>query len=377
MEPIVFNPRLYQQRYNFVVSFVDRYKPKKVADLGCNNCSLLRRLKFCDCIEELVGLDIDYRLLTNKKESLKPLLISYLEPKKTRLTVSLYHGSVTEKDPALIGFDLITCIELIEHLETRDLDKFQDTLFGFMAPHTVLVSTPNSEFNVLLPNLTGFRHLDHKFEWTREEFQNWASNLAECYNYSVEFAGVGEAPANAKDVGFCSQIGIFTRNYTESEESLKEKREYKHVYKTVLNVVYPSLQDEKYLQQAVLKKAISYAYNMKRELLRRLFPREEEEQEETVFIEGQNTSWLVSSNFSHHEPEKPAEEGTYIAPFLQGSTVHIPMEILFRNPKVKELCGNFQVLKRMISEDDSVTSDENSVLFDVDLENDFDITGLQ
>ncbi|CAH2311735.1 small RNA 2 -O-methyltransferase isoform X1 [Pelobates cultripes] len=112
MEPIVFTPRLYQQRYNFVVSYVDQYKPKKVADLGCSNCSLLRRLKFCDCIEELVGLDIDQRLLTDKKESLKPLLISYLEPKKTRLTVSLYHGSVTEKDPALIGFDLITCIEL-------------------------------------------------------------------------------------------------------------------------------------------------------------------------------------------------------------------------------------------------------------------------
>uniref|UniRef100_A0A8C5QEY5 Small RNA 2'-O-methyltransferase n=1 Tax=Leptobrachium leishanense TaxID=445787 RepID=A0A8C5QEY5_9ANUR len=361
MESVVFTPRLFQQRYNFVVSYIDKYKPKKVADLGCSECSLLRRLKFCDCIEELVGLDIDKSLLMEKTESLKPLIIDYLEPLKTRLTVCLYHGSVTEKDPALLDFDLITCIELIEHLIEDDLGKLRDTLFGFMTPHTVIISTPNSEFNVLLPNLTGFRHYDHKFEWTKKEFQDWATKVATCYNYSVDFTGVGDPPAHAKDVGFCSQIGIFTRNYTESEDSLKQKKAFKSVYKTVLNVVYPSLHDEKYLRQAVLNKALSFAFNKKRELLHRLFPREEDD----------------STNIENHKKSEASNENDkHLEPFLQGNTVHIPIEMLFHIPKVKELCGSLDILKKMIREDDSVCSDNNSVLYRVDLENDYDITGV-
>jgi hypothetical protein len=46
-------------------------------------------------------------------------------------------------------------------------------IFGYLQPKVVVVTTPNCEFNVLFPDLKRFRHYDHKFEWTREEFQSW------------------------------------------------------------------------------------------------------------------------------------------------------------------------------------------------------------
>lgn len=61
----------------------------------------------------------------------------------------------------------------IEHLTLADVVRFSEVVFGYMTPVVVIVSTPNSEYNPLLPGLTGFRHSDHKFEWTRAEFQSW------------------------------------------------------------------------------------------------------------------------------------------------------------------------------------------------------------
>lgn len=58
-----------------------------------------------------------------------------------------------------------------------------------------------------------FRHYDHKFEWTREQFENWALNVVQRFpNYSVVFSGVGEPPANFNNLGFCSQIAYFLNN---------------------------------------------------------------------------------------------------------------------------------------------------------------------
>ncbi|XP_053549800.1 small RNA 2'-O-methyltransferase [Bombina bombina] len=314
MTSAFFQPPLYKQRYQFVRTYVDTYKPQKVADLGCGECSLLCSLKFWDCVELLVGLDIDEDVLRSKMNILSPLVTHYLEPRKRSLTVTLYKGSVTQKDPALLGFDLITCIELIEHLQEDDLEKLQDVIFGFLAPRSVVISTPNAEFNPLLPNLTSFRHPDHKFEWTREQFQSWATAVSQRYNYSVEFSGVGRPPAGSEDVGFCSQIGVFTRNYTESEDFINKKKECKSVYKTVYNVVYPSLVEEKYLRQAVLRSALSEAYTMKSTLLERLFPEEYEPEEnftETLKESGRTLLWPPKQNTISEPKEDKTIEPSY------------------------------------------------------------------
>jgi hypothetical protein len=67
-----------------------------------------------------------------------------------------------------------------------------------------------------------FRHADHKFEFTRHEFNSWAQKIARTYNYLVEFNGVGEAPLNEqhRNIGTCTQIAIFYRQDKNIQTSL-------------------------------------------------------------------------------------------------------------------------------------------------------------
>ncbi|XP_069592165.1 small RNA 2'-O-methyltransferase [Ranitomeya imitator] len=373
MDPVRFTPPLYEQRYEFVKAYIEAHKPKKVADLGCSECTLLHKLKFWDYIEELVGVDIDEDILRRKGHTLTPLPFHYLDPLERALSVTLYHGSVTEKDPALLGFDLITCIELIEHLETKDLEQFQDVLFGFMAPKAVVISTPNVEFNVLFSEKTRFRHPDHKFEWSRKEFQSWAMKISRQYNYMVEFTGVGEAEPETKDVGYCSQIGIFSKNYNESEESINNKKGHTSVYKRVLHVVYPSIQEEKYLRKVVLSNALSHADRLKNTFLRKLFP--EEDEENANMADDERNSCGVSRWTSNFQTPIENEENKVKPPFLEGDAIHVPLETLFAIPKVKKLCGSLDALQKMMNGEILLSSDGSAVVYPLNVEHDLDSIG--
>ena len=61
-------------------------------------------------------------------------------------------------------------------------------------PQTVVVTTPNREYNVKFLSLPAgrLRHKDHRFEWTRQEFQEWASRVAQTYGYRVRVQAIGE-----------------------------------------------------------------------------------------------------------------------------------------------------------------------------------------
>lgn len=121
------------------------------------------------------------------------------------------------------------------------MDEDQACLFGdvalsYFCPRILIVSTPNFEYNVVLQKSNQeqeeesdektllqsckFRNHDHKFEWTREQFRQWASDLATRHNYNVEFSGVG----GSADVepGFASQIAVFKREWTLEVDMLKD-----------------------------------------------------------------------------------------------------------------------------------------------------------
>lgn len=101
----------------------------------------------------------------------------------------------------------------IEHLSDDALEQFPSTVFSHMKPKIVILTTPNREYNVLFEDFEGpFRHWDHKFEWSRQEFQHWVqSKILDKYNdYVLErFDGVGEGPEN---IGHCSQIAVLMRH---------------------------------------------------------------------------------------------------------------------------------------------------------------------
>lgn len=68
---------------------------------------------------------------------------------------------------------------MIEHVFPDVLDSFLDITLGSYQPEILIVTTPNGEYNVNFPDLkygteeSTFRHDDHKFEWTREQFETW------------------------------------------------------------------------------------------------------------------------------------------------------------------------------------------------------------
>ncbi|NXT80154.1 HENMT methyltransferase, partial [Zapornia atra] len=330
----------------------------QVADLGCADCTLLWMLKFCSCIEVLAGLDICASVMKEKMHRLSPLPVDYLQPAERSLTVTLHHGSVADKDPCMLGFDLVTCIELIEHLQESDLKKFPEVVFGFMAPNIVVISTPNSEFNPLLPGVMFFRHPDHKFEWDRAQFQSWALEAARHYGYSVEFTGVGHPPTGMEHVGFCTQIGVFVRKYPQASSSSQSENPPEAVYKTVFKAVYPSLKDEKYLQNAVVSEVIFRAQVIKQSLLDRLMSEQENYNDDPT---ERSSNFQPSMSWCSEDLEKLVIEKSTES-FVDGNVVYVPLTTIFSFPKVNQLCGTFERLCKLIAGKVTLSSDGSAVM---------------
>jgi 3' terminal RNA ribose 2'-O-methyltransferase Hen1 len=198
---------LHQQRLGAVMAVLRQVGAKRVLDLGCGEGKLLKLLLQDRSFEKIVGMDVSYRALETAQSRLD---LDRLPPRqKERIT--LLHGALTYRDKRLEGYDAAAVVEVIEHLDLARLAAFERVLFEFARPAAVVITTPNSEYNVKFTDLPAgkFRHKDHRFEWTRAEFQAWASKIAERFGYAVRFLPVGpEDPL----VGAPSQMGIFSRN---------------------------------------------------------------------------------------------------------------------------------------------------------------------
>src|SRR5262249_7566414 len=131
-------------------------------------------------------------------------------PITVRNRIELLHGSLTYRDKRLSGFDVATVIEVIEHLDKARLAAFERVLFEFAKPNAVIVTTPNAEYNVKFETLPAgqFRHPDHRFEWTRSEFESWSNRIAAQFGYAVAFSAIG--PLDAA-LGAPTQMAVFER----------------------------------------------------------------------------------------------------------------------------------------------------------------------
>jgi len=128
--------------------------------------------------------------------------------KKERL--QLLHGSLTYRDRRLEGYDAAAAVEVIEHFDPPRLAAFERAVFEYAKPSTVLVTTPNREYNVLFESLPAgqFRHSDHRFEWTRAELEAWAERVAAQHGYQARFEPIG--PAH-EAYGAPTQMVVFTK----------------------------------------------------------------------------------------------------------------------------------------------------------------------
>ncbi|MGR8936087.1 MAG: 3' terminal RNA ribose 2'-O-methyltransferase Hen1 [Gammaproteobacteria bacterium] len=177
---------------------------QSVVDLGCGDGKLLSRLQRARWLTRLAGLDVSLRALDIAAERLK---LDRLPPRQ-RERISLWHGGLTYRDERLNGFDAATVVEVIEHLDSSRLAAFEQVLFACARPRLILVTTPNREYNVNYPALaTGrLRHSDHRFEWTRAEFEAWAGTVAETHGYRVRFSPIG--PSDPQH-GAPTQMAVF------------------------------------------------------------------------------------------------------------------------------------------------------------------------
>lgn len=193
---------LHEQRLNAVAELVAHTAPGSVADLGCGEGKLLRRLVNDTKIPRIIGMDVCPQSLERAESSLERL-----HPRK-RERIELLHGSLLYDDERLHDLKVAVLVEVIEHIEPDRLERVATNLFQRMRPETVVVTTPNREYNVLWESLPGgrFRHSDHRFEWTRQEFQKWAEQVKA--DYEVEFSGLGEAHP---EHGAPSQMAVFRR----------------------------------------------------------------------------------------------------------------------------------------------------------------------
>ena len=177
----------------------------RVLDLGCGQGQLVGALLKDVRFTEIVGVDVSVRALNEAARRLR--LERMGERQSTRVT--LLQGSLAYTDARLKGYDAAVLSEVIEHLDLPRLPALEYAVFGAARPATVIVTTPNVEYNVRWETLPAghVRHADHRFEWTREEFRAWAREVAGRHGYGVEFAPVGpEDP----EVGPPTQMAVFT-----------------------------------------------------------------------------------------------------------------------------------------------------------------------
>lgn len=195
---------LNQQRLEAAIAILKHSGAKRVVDLGCGEGKLLRELLKDNSFEQIAGMDVSYRALEIARARLDRDRLSPMQQAR----LQLIQGSLTYRDSRLSGYDAATAIEVIEHLDLNRLASLERVLFEFARPKIAIVTTPNIEYNVRFETLpTGkLRHRDHRFEWTRAEFQTWANRVAERFGYTVKFYPIGtEDP----EVGAPTQMGVF------------------------------------------------------------------------------------------------------------------------------------------------------------------------
>jgi 3' terminal RNA ribose 2'-O-methyltransferase Hen1 len=198
---------LHQQRLDAVLGVLRASGAARVLDLGCGEGRLLRALLKEKQFAEIVGMDVSHRTLEMAKDKLKLERL----PEMQRARLKLLQGSLTYRDARLENFDAAAVVEVIEHLDESRLHSFERVLFEFAAPKTVVITTPNREYNSVWETLPAgnMRHKDHRFEWTRAEFRQWASSVASRREYSVEISGIGPEDETR---GAPSQMAVFQKS---------------------------------------------------------------------------------------------------------------------------------------------------------------------
>ena len=195
-----------QLRTAAVIAVLRSEGASSVVDLGCGEGSLLRELVPDPTFGKVLGVDVSHRAL---ELAARRLHLDRM-PDRQRARLELIQSSAVYRDERLLDYDALVLMEVIEHLDPARLPALERTVFGHARPTSVLVTTPNAEYNVRYEFLPAglMRHRDHRFEWTRPQFAAWADSTAAAHGYTVRYLPIG---AVDPDVGPPTQMAVFRR----------------------------------------------------------------------------------------------------------------------------------------------------------------------
>lgn len=198
--------RLHDLRLDTVAETLKDHGASSILDLGCGEGKLMARLVKDQAFRRIIGVDASVATLEKARRKLRLDQAGDAMAERVKLMM----GSLTYGDRRWHGFDAATLVEVIEHIEPHRLSALALSLFGDARPGLVIVTTPNREYNALFENLEDgrLRHPDHRFEWTRAEFQAWGDAVASEYRYDVSYAPLG--PVDGA-LGGPSQMAVFKR----------------------------------------------------------------------------------------------------------------------------------------------------------------------
>lgn len=188
-----------------MVSALRQSGAESVLDLGCGEGKLLRLLLKARQFHRIEGMDVSYGELTKAMNRL-----NYEDlPPKQRERLKLWQGALTYRDQRMNGFDAAAVVEVIEHLDENRLQAFERVVFGCARPATVVVTTPNADYNALFDRMEAgtMRHTDHRFEWSRDEFRRWTEKINSEFQYQSRIEPIGPVD---ETYGAPSQMAIFT-----------------------------------------------------------------------------------------------------------------------------------------------------------------------
>jgi 3' terminal RNA ribose 2'-O-methyltransferase Hen1 len=204
-EELIEKPlRLADERQVAILTALDAAGASRILDLGCGEGRLLTALLDHKGVSEVVGLDVSPRVL---EEATRKLRLDRMPPQRAQ-RLKLIQGSLVYRDDRLAGYDAAVMQEVVEHLDPPQLRAAERVVFEFARPGTVIVTTPNRDYNGLFPSLAAgnMRHDDHRFEWSRKEFEEWGDGVAQRRGYKVRYLPVGQ---NDETVGSPTQMAVF------------------------------------------------------------------------------------------------------------------------------------------------------------------------